>query len=68
MHNDFVDQAHTEYDEAIRKLAEEGVGLWRWSVREVLLYIHIYLYVLAEDANCPTNNVGSVGGCCYANR
>ena len=23
MHNDFVDQAHIEYDEAVRKLAEE---------------------------------------------
>ena len=22
MHNDFVDQAHTQYDEAVRKLAE----------------------------------------------
>ena len=46
MHNDFVDQAHTEYDEAVRKLEEEiGFAAFAKENRRLsVIYIYIYIY------------------------
>ena len=40
----------------------EGVDVWRWSIREVLLYIYIYIYSHVRTLLCRWGMLRQIKG------